>query len=99
MNALPLVGGGDLGELHPTLVEIVQKLFRLPDARPVAGTHYADIPGWDSLSHINVIFEVEKSFGVRFDDQELEELRAAATFGELQALLRTKLSDGKARSA
>jgi len=99
MSALPFVGGGDLGELHPTLVEIVQKLFRLPDARLVAGTLYADIPGWDSLSHINVIFEVEKSFGVRFDDQELEELRAAATFGELQALLRTKLSDGEARSA
>jgi len=99
MSALPLVGGGDLGALHPTLVEIVQKLFRVPDVRLAAATPYTDIPGWDSLSQINVIFEVEKSFAVRFDDDELEELRASATFGELQALLRMKLSQGKARSA
>ncbi|PYO60604.1 MAG: hypothetical protein DMD28_12490 [Gemmatimonadetes bacterium] len=99
MRALPFVGGGDLGALHPTLVEIVQKLFRVPDVRLAAATPYTDIPGWDSLSQINVIFEVEKSFAVRFDDDELEELRASATFGELQALLRMKLSQGEARSA
>ncbi|HEX9560364.1 MAG TPA: acyl carrier protein [Candidatus Dormibacteraeota bacterium] len=99
MNALPFVGGGDLGALHPTLVEIVQKLFRVPGARLVAGTPYTEIPGWDSLSHINVIFEVEKSFAVRFDDEELERLRVSATFGELQAFLRMKLSQSEARSA
>jgi len=99
MSALPFAGGGDLGAVHPTLVEIVQKLFRVPDARLVAGTPYTDIPGWDSLSHINVIFEVEKSFAVRFDDEELEQLRASATFGELHTLLRMKLSQGEARSA
>src|SRR5207247_169365 len=72
---------------------------RVPDVRRAAATPYTDIPGWDSLSQINVIFEVEKSFAVRFDDDELEELRASATFGELQALLRMKLSQGEARSA
>ncbi len=99
MSALPLVGGGDLGALHPTLVEMVRKLFRVPDARLAAGTPYTDIPGWDSLSQINVIFEIEKTFAIRFDDEELEQLRASATFGELQALLRMKVSQGEARSA
>ena len=99
MSALPFVGGGDLGRLDPALVEIVHRLFRVPDARLGAGTPYTDIPGWDSLSHVNVIFEVEKRFGIRFDDQELEQLRASATLGELQASLRTKLSEGESRSA
>jgi acyl carrier protein len=99
MSAFPFVGGGDLGTLHPTLVEIVHKLFRVPDARLVPGTLYTDIPGWDSLSQINLIFEVEKNFGFRFDDEELEQVRASATLDELQALLRAKLSELESRSA
>jgi acyl carrier protein len=99
MSALPFVGGGDLRTIHPRLAEVVRQLFRVPDARLVADTPYKDIPGWDSLSQINLIFEVEKRFGVRFDDEELEQLRASATLGELQALLRAKVSEGESRSA
>jgi acyl carrier protein len=85
-------GDPELAPVHATLVEIIQTLFRVPTVRLVAETAYADIPGWDSLSQINVIFSVEQRLGIRFDDDELEELRAFTTLGELEMLVRTKLA-------
>ena len=102
MSVLPLDAGrlpaaesdgeGDGGSVHATLVGIVQRLFRVPWTLLTPETAYADIPGWDSLSHVNVIFGVEQGFGLRFDDNELEQLRAFTTMGELEALVRMKLA-------
>lgn len=87
-------GESELGRIHPTLVEIVQKLFRVPNLQLAADTRYADIPGWDSLSHVNVIFGIEESFGIRFADDELDQLRAFSTLGELERLIHRKLEAG-----
>jgi acyl carrier protein len=84
--------GAKLTAVHATLVDIVQTLFRVPTIRLAADTAYADVPGWDSLSHINVIFGVEQRFGIRFDDDELDRLRMSTTFGVLEMLVRTKLA-------
>jgi acyl carrier protein len=43
-----------------------------------------DIPGWDSVHHINLMFAIESSFGVQFVGNELAELK---NVGELKALL------------
>ncbi|HYS30563.1 MAG TPA: acyl carrier protein [Candidatus Limnocylindria bacterium] len=87
-------GESELGTVQPTLVGIVQKLFRVPNLRLALDTRYADIPGWDSLSHVNVIFGIEESFGIRFDDDELDQLRAFSTLGELEGMIRRKLPAG-----
>jgi acyl carrier protein len=34
----------------------------------------ADIPGWDSVEHINLMFTLEEEFGVQFVGNELAEL-------------------------
>ena len=104
MSVFPLDGGhlpaaepngeSELGTIQPTLVGIVQKLFRVPNLQLAPDTRYADIPGWDSLSHVNVIFGIEESFGIRFDDDELDQLRAFSTLGDLAALIRRKLEAG-----
>ena len=34
----------------------------------------ADVPGWDSVEHINLMFSLEDEFGVQFRGNELAEL-------------------------
>ncbi|MFO7445103.1 MAG: acyl carrier protein [Ignavibacteriaceae bacterium] len=46
-----------------------------------------EVPGWDSLSHINVILAVEKEYGVRFKGTEVLRLKS---IGDLQKLVDSK---------
>jgi acyl carrier protein len=48
-----------------------------------------DIPGWDSVHHINLMFAIESSFGMQFIGNELAELK---NVGELKALLAKRSS-------
>jgi acyl carrier protein len=48
-----------------------------------------DIPGWDSVHHINLMFAIESSFGMQFVGNELAELK---NIGELKALLARRSS-------
>jgi acyl carrier protein len=47
----------------------------------------SQVPGWDSLSHVNVILAVEKRFKVRFSNLEVLKLK---TVGDLQRLVDAK---------
>ena len=47
------------------------------------------LPGWDSLNHINVILALEKAFNVHF--KGIEVLRCK-NIGDLQNLVNTKLN-------
>jgi acyl carrier protein len=38
-------------------------------------TRSADVPGWDSMAHINIVIAVEERFGVRFSSADLARLR------------------------
>ena len=48
-----------------------------------------DVPEWDSMNHIFLVVEIERSFGVKFQTAEMEELR---NVGELVHLIRSKLA-------
>lgn len=52
-----------------------------------ADTRAADLPGWDSLAHINAMFGIENSFGVQFVGDEFARVQ---TIGELEELLAQK---------
>jgi len=47
------------------------------------------IPGWDSLMHVNVIIAIEKHFNVRFRNIEVLKLK---NIGDLQRLVDSKLT-------
>ncbi len=52
----------------------------------------ADVDGWDSLMHINLIIAVEKHFGVRFATAEIAGMKAQGqNVGTFLRLLTTKL--------
>jgi acyl carrier protein len=50
------------------------------------------VPGWDSLSHLNVILALEKEFNIRFKPYELLKLK---NVGELQFLIDLKIQNQK----
>ena len=47
-------------------------------------TTAADVRGWDSLGHINLMFSIEERFGVQFEGNQLAEF---ANVGELERFL------------
>lgn len=48
-----------------------------------------EVPGWDSLSHVNVILDIEKEFKIRFKSIEVLKLK---NIGDLQKLVDSKLN-------
>ncbi len=51
-------------------------------------TKATEVPGWDSLNHVNIILAVEKYFKVRFKSVEILRLK---NVGDLQKLIDSKL--------
>lgn len=49
----------------------------------------ANVDGWDSLAHINLILSIEQQFGIKFALGELEDLK---NLGELIDLMEQKLT-------
>lgn len=50
----------------------------------------ADVTGWDSLGHINLMFSLEERFGVQFEGNQLAEF---ANVGELERFLEQHATD------
>ena len=48
-----------------------------------------DVPGWDSLNHINLIIQTEQEFRIRFSNAEVTTLR---NVGDLKRLIDVKLA-------
>ena len=74
--------------IKPDLKRAILDELGLEDWQIDDETTAAEIPGWDSLSHVNVILAVEKAFGVRFSSVEVLKLNS---IGDLQRLLNSKL--------
>ncbi len=71
------------------LKQIILNELKLADFDILDETTATDVPGWDSLKHINIILEVEKGYDVKFKGLEMMRVR---TVGDLQKLIDSKLS-------
>jgi acyl carrier protein len=69
---------------HDRLEDIVRQLFNDDTIVLRDEMAWRDVPGWDSLAHVNLIFGVEQAFGIRFSDEELDDVR---TVGDLKRIL------------
>jgi acyl carrier protein len=67
---------------------VILNVLKLDDWEIADTTLAAEVPGWDSLSHVNVVLAVETHFGVRFKNVEIIRLK---NVGDLQRLLNSKL--------
>jgi acyl carrier protein len=51
----------------------------------------ADVPGWDSVNHMNLIVAAEVKFGITFRTAEIESLRNVGHFVEV---IQSKVGQG-----
>jgi acyl carrier protein len=71
--------------LDDTIARILRELFGVGDGSLSEQTTPGEIPGWDSLANVNVMFALERELGVRLDDADFAPVR---DIGELKARLR-----------
>lgn len=69
------------------LKKTILKVLQLEDYEINHDTRADEVPGWDSLNHINVILAVEKEYMVRFKNVEILKLK---NIGDLQKLVDSK---------
>ncbi|WP_429105747.1 acyl carrier protein [Aeromonas allosaccharophila] len=67
------------------LILLVRQQF--PQANVNAQSALGSFPEWDSLGHFNLLLLIEQHYGVRFEPNELTELKSLA---EIQQALLSK---------
>jgi acyl carrier protein len=76
--------------LPDRLLDVFQQVFN-DDALQLSGDMTADdIPGWDSVMHVNLIFSLEDEFGIELDEAAQDQI---STVGELWAAIAQALKD------
>ena len=70
------------------LKKIILDTLKLDEFDIEDETTAPEVPGWDSLNHVNVILAVEKHFNIRFKNLEVLRLK---NVGELQKLVDAKV--------
>lgn len=74
-------------EIEGKLQEIFREVFEDEELIIAAEMTAEDIEGWDSLTHFQMIMEVEMEFGIKFTTDEIANL---ASVGELMNLIESK---------
>jgi acyl carrier protein len=81
--------------LQSELQEVFREVFDDDSLAVSESTSAADIDGWDSMAHINLIIAIEKQFRVKFAAAEIAALgRRGQTVGNMIQLLQTKMNQG-----
>jgi acyl carrier protein len=62
-------------EIYAVLTDIFRELFADDGIVLSADTAAADIEGWDSFNHMNIIVATEAKFGIQMDFSEIEGLQ------------------------
>lgn len=71
------------------LKSVILKQLNLDEFEINDDTMAPEVPGWDSLSHVNIIVAVEQHFKVKFKSMEVLKLK---NVGDLQKLVTLKLN-------
>ena len=70
-------------EIVNKLQEIFRKVFKEPNLMIAEEMTAEDVEAWDSLSHVQMISETEKAFGIKFKIREIRRLKNVGEFIEL----------------
>ncbi len=71
------------------LKKVILKQLNLDEFEINDDTVAPEVPGWDSLSHVNIIVAVEEHFKVKFKSMEVLKLK---NVGDLQKLVDLELN-------
>jgi len=76
-------------DVHERLQEVFRAVFDDDSLVLTPETTAADVPGWDSFAHINLMFSIEEAFGLQFAGNQLASFK---NVGELEQFLASKVS-------
>lgn len=74
-------------EILREITEIMRDVFDEDDLEVSLETSAEDVEEWDSLSHVRLIVAVERKFGFKFKNSEIEALK---NVGDLVNMVATK---------
>jgi len=74
-------------DIKPNLSAVFRQVFSQPSLDIQDDMTAADVPGWDSLTHVTLVFAIEQRFGVKFSTREVMVLK---TVGDLVRLIERK---------
>jgi acyl carrier protein len=67
------------------LTQLFRDIFVSDDISLAPQTIAADVPGWDSMKHIEIVIAVEQKYGVRFSSREVDGLRSVRDLADIIA--------------
>ena len=70
-------------EVFERLDQVFQDVFDDESLHVGDGTTAADVEGWDSLEHIDLMASVEKAFGIRFSMGEITRMKNVSEMADL----------------
>jgi acyl carrier protein len=73
--------------LDQRLIETVSRTLGIEKKLVMPETNSESTPAWDSVGHLNLILEVEETFGVHFSSEEIPLLTSV---GRLQEALNAR---------
>lgn len=73
--------------IQDRVLKVFREVFQAPDLAIHERTKAADVAGWDSLNHINLVLALEEEFAVSFTAHEIGSM---ADVGDLYAALERK---------
>jgi acyl carrier protein len=79
----------DTTEIKAKLTPIFQEIFSAENLSVDEQLTAKEVPGWDSLSHINMVVAVEKAFRIRLNTREVRSMKKVS---DLINLIRQKAS-------
>ena len=65
----------DQTQILAQLSAIMQEVLDDPEVNLTPATTADDVEGWDSMSNIMFVVEIERRFGIKFNTAEIEEMR------------------------
>jgi acyl carrier protein len=68
-----------IADLQPVFADVLD----VPDLRLSRETKAADVDGWDSLAHINLVTAVETRYKIKFALGELQDLKNVGDMADL----------------
>jgi acyl carrier protein len=78
--------------LQDDLQDLFRNVFGDDSLELTPQTTAADVDGWDSLNHLNLIVAIEKRFGIKFATAEISRMKNdGENVGSLTDLVRSKL--------
>ena len=75
-------------EIFEKVKDLCKVIFGDDELEVTCETAAGDVEMWDSLTHVVLISEIEKAFGVKF---KLDEIQKARNIGELVNIVESKV--------